>query len=141
MEVLYKKSKFPLFCLDYHVFVSSDPVALEDKLIEIFPDVVVEWTQSWENKNTGFTFTFAHPTKGNISLVVINVDEKFKPLTTLSTIVEVCTLLSWDMIALKAMDFTAENDILQASILKELVSNVQHIVDEYQENTIDLNNL
>lgn len=141
MNVLYKKSVLPLFCLDYHVFVSSDPAALEDKLLEIFPDVIVEWTQSWENKKAGFTFTVTHPTKGNISLIVINVDKKHKPLSTLSNIVEVCTLLSWDMISLKSMDFTSENDMLQASILKELISNVQHIIDEYKENTIDLNEL
>lgn len=141
MNVLYKKSRLPLFCLDYHVFVSSDPIALEDKLVEVFPDLLVEWSQSWEDKNSGFTFTVNHPVKGNISLVVINIDEKYKPLSTLSSIVEVSTLLSWDMIALKSMDFSSENDVLQASILKELVTNVQHIVDEYRETTIDLDEL
>ena len=138
MSVLYRSLELPLFNAAYSVFVSNDSLDLADSFEEEFPDVIIQWTEHWEKSASGFSYVAKHSQKGLLAIIIIKVGNGINDNQALGSIVEECTRVAWDILDSYHIVLDNDNHEIYPHVVKELVSSVKGVVDDF---TIKYGNL
>ena len=136
-DVHHEQVDFPLFHINYDVFVSRSMEAMVKHVGSLYPGLELKV----ESNVVGYACRVHHSEYGTGLFILISTEEFPHRPPVSSTIVHECVHLSWDIMEGVGIDVTPENHEAQAYIMEELVRQVTRIYQDSGSGKSELDDL